>query len=1126
MILKRLAAILMMLVTVPSLWAAAEKVTFEAEEVLAGSKFIESKKVLSDSWCIWTGDSNAAKKWSGGKVLSAGYVKKQTPPGQGKFPVLHFKVPVRTDGFYTVKVAFGFRPLAVALHKNGPWRQVSNLTTVIHNQKCNAGSVLEFFVSHCYFYNKPYPGPVYIDKIILEKFDGSGLINADFSQKPEPKQALPGWKIFAREAELVKFKPDHAKKELLVSSTTGMDWFFENRGRFPVAPGCRIRFSAKLRNPGKKRARAMFTVYESTEAKKRSRVVGFAWVDMMPGTSRQVAVYGVAGSKADGCEIRASGYGAGELVFGEFKFENLGKVSGGSLKKISGKTVRFDAKKQIYSISGKSWRAESVNFYQGMPGENLTVTFDYRYMSGRSGKVRVDVPGFAVTVPGSNALTSMELPKIVAGEWSKAVLHVPMLPTLNAIKLRFYGDCEFELKNINVKKCDFIQFGVSHHAKVPVNGKNVRQQEKMGRGVTVSAIDKKGGLYVSWRILPQDGAAAGFNVYGSADGSKFVKLNRQPVVQTSDFTYTGKRVFKYIEVRPVKSPGKCGRAEVIPFVKRSYPFREYSFPAPPLKLGVGDLDGDGEYDFVACCGNESIDPWHVVWRPSGGTYKLVAMHRSGKKLWEFDMSVNIECGVWYAPFMVYDLDGDGCAEVILKGNLPSDGDWREKSGINYGKVISGPERLLVLNGKTGRIIAHAPWPSRMEFTAPGSSLDYSSRNMLACAMLNGKTPAIIALRGTYGLQLAEAWELRDGKLLKLWNYNSREYPRKFHGQGAHTTRVADLDGDGRDEIILGGAVLDDDGRPLWSTGRGHPDFLYVGDLMPQNPGLEVLTIYETSNASGGITCADGKTGRVLWALDEPSKHIHRGYAGDIDGRFRGVESGGADSLSGGHYGKYKNRHYTPCGKLLYEDDTAPLAKRGFVSRFAFWDGDLQREIAGTAPADFRGGVCGSGRIAGRTVLIADITGDWREEIFTVNGKFLRIYHTNIPAMDRRVTLMADPVYRSGIAASSSGYGYDVMSSTLFGESAPNINLTVLPDRDMVEIIVSAPAKQALKGRLRLTAGKGAVLSCREFDIDLAPGETFLEKAKFLLRSPGMYMLRAELDSGNGQILQTTVPVIR
>lgn len=110
--------------------------------------------------------------------------------------------------------------------------------------------------------------------------------------------------------------------------------------------------------------------------------------------------------------------------------------------------------------------------------------------------------------------------------------------------------------------------------------------------------------------------------------------------------------------------------------------------------------------------------------------------------------------------------------------------------------------------------------------------------------------------------LAEAWQLKDGRLEPLWKYNSGDYGREFHGQGAHSTRTVDLDGDGRDEIVLGGAVLDDDGQPLWSTGHGHPDYVYVTNITNRNPGMEVVTIYETAcKVKGGFTCADAKTGQ-------------------------------------------------------------------------------------------------------------------------------------------------------------------------------------------------------------------------------------------------------------------------
>ncbi|MGI6355593.1 MAG: hypothetical protein ACOX6W_10930 [Lentisphaeria bacterium] len=95
----------------------------------------------------------------------------------------------------------------------------------------------------------------------------------------------------------------------------------------------------------------------------------------------------------------------------------------------------------------------------------------------------------------------------------------------------------------------------------------------------------------------------------------------------------------------------------------------------------------------------------------------------------------------------------------------------------------------------------------------------SCRNLLIVAYLDGRTPCVVALRGTYGVQLAEAWQLKDGKLERLWSYDNEAFPGCW-GQGAHTNYALDVDGDGRDEIVLGSVVLDDNGVPLWTTGKG------------------------------------------------------------------------------------------------------------------------------------------------------------------------------------------------------------------------------------------------------------------------------------------------------------------
>ena len=60
--------------------------------------------------------------------------------------------------------------------------------------------------------------------------------------------------------------------------------------------------------------------------------------------------------------------------------------------------------------------------------------------------------------------------------------------------------------------------------------------------------------------------------------------------------------------------------------------------------------------------------------------------------------------------------------------------------------------------------------------------------------------------------------------------------------------------------------------------------------------------------------------------------------------------------------------------------------------------------------------------------MADVLGDWREEIITTVPGELRIYATTIPASDRRVTLMDDPFYRGNVTHASMGYYQVPMTS--------------------------------------------------------------------------------------------------
>jgi hypothetical protein len=101
---------------------------------------------------------------------------------------------------------------------------------------------------------------------------------------------------------------------------------------------------------------------------------------------------------------------------------------------------------------------------------------------------------------------------------------------------------------------------------------------------------------------------------------------------------------------------------------------------------------------------------------------------------------------------------------------------------------------------------------------------------MGVAYLDGRTPSVLVVRGTYGLMKVDAWMLRQGKLQKVWRWTNERAPFKYHGQGQHSIKVADIDGDGADEILNGSIAIDNDGRTMWSTGLGHGDRFYVTDI--------------------------------------------------------------------------------------------------------------------------------------------------------------------------------------------------------------------------------------------------------------------------------------------------------
>ena len=318
------------------------------------------------------------------------------------------------------------------------------------------------------------------------------------------------------------------------------------------------------------------------------------------------------------------------------------------------------------------------------------------------------------------------------------------------------------------------------------------------------------------------------------------KLNQAPLSQTTDFVDDRPvaNVRNEYVVVPVAGPdaGKPSAvAGAVPSERgQNYLSIKLNGDHTFQKCGVADLNGDGVYDYVIKQPSPNIDPYEMYWQPSPETYKIEAYLGDGTFV-ALRHGLGDERGIWYSPVVVYDLDGDGRAEVCLKAG---EGDPRDSDG----RVQSGPEYLLVLDGMTGREKARVDWPQREAFP----SYNYASRNQLAVAFLDGKTPCLVVVRGTYNVSRCGPTSTTPANWANCGGGAIEEEGGSYRGQGAHSMHAADVDDDGRDEIFLGSAVLDDNGVGLWSTGLGHPDHHYVGDIDPNSPGLEVYYGIETA----------------------------------------------------------------------------------------------------------------------------------------------------------------------------------------------------------------------------------------------------------------------------------------
>lgn len=614
-----------------------------------------------------------------------------------------------------------------------------------------------------------------------------------------------------------------------------------------------------------------------------------------------------------------------------------------------------------------------------------------------------------------------------------------------------------------------------------------REVDPLDRGLI--AVKTEQGVFLSWRILGEEYDDVRYDVY--RDG---IKLNGNPLsvsnytdsIGTLKDTYTVAPVVNGVEGTQCKKDSVCPEnyLEIKKATRISNDgVTDITNEYEPNDATIADVDGDGEMEVIVKMINTADQP--TLYPNDGVDYDRIEVYKlNGKLLWWIDCGPNM-CDFQHneTNIIAYDWDGDGKAECILRGadgmiiHLADDstvviGDktknYRSDVAGSTSEyfVHSGNEYLLYLNGETGQPYEVTSYPlKRLEdgetdlAKAWGDGYGHrSTKHFFGAPYLDGRKPSVFLARGIYTRHKMIALDVDSitHTLKTRWTWNCNDSGSKWYGQGYHNYTIADVDGDGRDEICFGSMVIDDNGKGLSTTGLGHGDAQHVGDFNPYIQGEEIVACNETNPDNN---YRDATTSKIYYRKTDTSD-AGRAIAGNFSNAYPGAQ--------------FITAHDDNSLISAVTNQHLDGATGGYVDENfrIYWDGDLEDETFngmgtrnsegvihkyGKGVLETFSGTLTNNDTKATPCFQGDIFGDWREElILRTSDNNMRIYTTTIPTTHRIYTLLDDPQYRNAMVWQMCGYNQPPHPGFFLGD---------------LEDITAAPPAPIMTGRKEVKSGE-------------------------------------------------------